>query len=113
MPNMHFHTNIEVTKEQKTEIKKAFAESIALIPGKSEKWLMVIIEDGVSMYLGGSDEPCAMVTVELLGSASGEIYEKVTADVTRKLNALLGIAPERIYTKYSEFTHWGYNGEHF
>lgn len=113
MPNMHFYTNLTVTPEQKTEIKKAFAESIAIIPGKSEKWLMVIIEDGVSIYLGGSDAPCAMVSVELLGSADGAIYEKVTADVTAKLSKLLGLAPDRIYTKYSEYRHWGYNGEHF
>ena len=113
MPNMHFYTNLTITPETKDEIKTLFAESIALIPGKSEKWLMVIIEDGKSMYLGGSDAPCGLVSVELLGTADGSVYEKVTADVTAKLSRLLNLAPDRIYTKYSEYRHWGYNGEHF
>lgn len=113
MPNMQLYTNLTLEKKTKDEIKAAFAEAISLIPGKSEKWLMVIIEDGVSMYLAGSDAPCAMVSVELLGTASGEVYEKVTAAVTAKLSTLLPLSPDRIYTKYSEYRHWGYNGEHF
>ena len=113
MPNMHFYTNLSLDKATKDEIKAAFAEAIAIIPGKSEKWLMVIIEDETSMYLGGSDAPCAMVSVELLGSADGETYEKVTAAVTAKLAKLLPLSPDRIYTKYSEYRHWGFNGEHF
>ena len=113
MPNMHFYTNLTVPSETKTEIKKAFADAISLIPGKSEKWLMVIIEDGKSMYLGGSDAPCGMVSIELLGSAEGKTYEKVTAEITQRLTKLLPLAPDRIYTKYSEYRHWGYNGEHF
>ena len=113
MPNMHFYTNLTVAPEAKTEIKQAFADAIALIPGKSEKWLMVIIEDNRSMYLGGSDAPCGLVSVELLGSADGAVYEKVTAEVTSRLTKLLPLSPDRIYTKYSEYRHWGYNGEHF
>lgn len=113
MPNMHFYTNVTVTPAQKLDIKKAFADAIALIPGKSEKWLMVVIEDNLSMYLGGSDAPCGLVSIELLGSAEGAIYEKVTAEVTARLTQLLPIAPDRIYTKYSEYRHWGFNGEHF
>lgn len=113
MPNMHFYTNMTVSPEAKVEIKKAFAESIALIPGKSEKWLMVIIEDEKSMYLGGSDAPCGLVSIELLGSAEGSVYEKVTEAVTAKLSRLLSLEPDRIYTKYSEYRHWGFNGEHF
>ncbi|MBQ7364292.1 MAG: hypothetical protein IJW46_01695 [Clostridia bacterium] len=113
MPNMHLYTGLTLDQATKDEIKAAFAEAIALIPGKSERWLMVIIEDGVSMYLAGSDAPAAMVSVELLGSASGEIYERVTAHVTRTLHRLLKLPPDRIYTKYSEYRHWGWNGEHF
>ncbi len=113
MPNMHFYTNISVNPETKTEIKKAFADAITLIPGKSEKWLMVIIEDGVSMYLGGSDAPCGLVSIELLGSSEGAVYERVTAEITSRLSKLLSLPPDRIYTKYSEYRHWGYNGEHF
>ena len=113
MPNMHLYTNLTLDKATKDEIKAAFAEAIARIPGKSEKWLMVIIEDAKSMYLAGSDAPCAMVSVELLGSADGATYEKVTSAVTKSLCALLPLKPDRVYTKYSEYRHWGYNGEHF
>ena len=113
MPNMHLYTSLSLDKSTKDEIKVKFAEAIALIPGKSEKWLMVMIDDNCSMYLAGSDAPSAMVSVELLGAASGEIYEKVTASVTGSLSTILKLPPDRIYTQYSEYKHWGWNGEHF
>ncbi len=113
MPNMRFTTNLTLTKETKDTVKAAFAEAIALIPGKSEKWLMVIIEDNTSMYFAGNDEPCAMIAIELLGKADPAVYEKITAVLTQGLSKLLPLPPDRIYTHFSELTHWGWNGEHF
>jgi len=113
MPNMHLTTSLSLDKAAKDEIKKAFAEAIALIPGKSEKWLMVIISDNTDMYLAGSDAPAALVAVELLGSAEASVYEAVTASVTASLRRILDLPGDRIYTHFSEFKHWGWSGEHF
>ena len=44
MPNIHVQTNITLTPEKKTEIKEALGKAIETIPGKSERWLMVVLE---------------------------------------------------------------------
>lgn len=113
MPNIHVQTNITLTPDKKTEIKEALGKAIETIPGKTERWLMVVLEGNKSMYFQGSDAPCALCSVELLGSASDAVYDKMTAVMTDLLSEKLSVPADRIYTKYTEFTHWGWNGSNF
>ncbi len=113
MPNIHVQTNVTVTPEMKTDLKEALGKAIETIPGKTERWLMVVLEGDKSMYFQGSDAPCALASVELLGSASDAVYDKMTAVMTDLLSEKLSVPADRIYTKYTEFTHWGWNGNNF
>lgn len=113
MPKIHLITNVTIPSEKAVEIKTLLGKAIETIPGKSERWLMVQIEDNTTLYFQGSDAPCLMASVELLGSASDAIYDKMTAVLTEKMSLALSIDPARIYTQYAEFTHWGWNGRNF
>lgn len=113
MPNIQIQTNVALSDSAKTELKAALGKAIETIPGKSERWLMVELEGEKTMYFQGSDAPCVLASVELLGSASDATYDKMTAVMTDLLSKKLGVAPDRIYTKYTEFTHWGWNGNNF
>lgn len=86
-------------------------KAIALIPGKSESWLMLSFEDNCRLYFKGkNDQPTAFVEVKLFGKASGEAYNKMTAAITDILKQQLNIQPDHIYVKYEETAHWGWNG---
>lgn len=113
MPNIHVQTNLTLTEDKKIELKDALGKAIETIPGKTERWLMVVLEDDCKMYFQGSDAPCALASVELLGSASDATYDKMTAVMTDLLAKTIGVSPDRIYTKYTEYTHWGWNGNNF
>ena len=113
MPNIHLQTNISLSETTKDELKSALGKAIETFPGKTERWLMVELEGNKTMYFQGSDAPCALCSVELLGSASDATYDKMTAVMTDLLSEKLGVAPDRIYTKYTEYTHWGWNGNNF
>ena len=113
MPNIHVQTNISLSDSTKEELKAALGKAIETIPGKTERWLMVVLEGEKSMYFQGSDAPCALCSVELLGSASDAVYDKMTALMTDLLSEKLSVPADRIYTKYTEFTHWGWNGNNF
>ena len=65
MPFINVKTNASVTKEKAESIKSALGTAITAIPGKSEGWLMVGIEDGYKLWFKGTDEPAAMVEVQL------------------------------------------------
>ena len=46
MPFINSKISVTVTPEQEVELKRRLGEAIAIIPGKSENWLMTGFEDG-------------------------------------------------------------------
>jgi phenylpyruvate tautomerase PptA (4-oxalocrotonate tautomerase family) len=114
VPFINVKTNIEVTKEHKEIVKQKLGKAIELIPGKSEEWLMVAIDDKVSLYFKGkTDKPIAFVEIKIFGSTTEEAYQLTTAQITRILNEELQVAPDQIFIAYSEIEHWGWNGSNF
>ena len=53
MPCIQVKTNVSTSREKADAIKTALGQAIGYLPGKSEDWLMVSIEDGCHMYFGG------------------------------------------------------------
>lgn len=73
--------------------------------------LMVNIEGGASMWMAGDNSSdCAMIEVALLGHASDKAYDDMSASLCEIMNSVSGIAPSRVYIKYAETEHWGFNG---
>ncbi len=114
MPFIGSRVTVEVSKEKREIIKKRLGEAISLIPGKSETFLMVGFQDNYSLYLGGKElEKGAFVEVKIFGKASDSDYDKVTAAVCSIYEEELGIPQDKIYVKYEEVDHWGWNGRNF
>ena len=113
MPFIQTKTNLPVSQEQEKALKARFGKTIALLPGKSERWLMLDFEDNCRMWFGGDDAPCAYLEVKLFGSASGSSYDKLTAAITDDVCAVLGVAADRVYVKDEEIAHWGWNRNNF
>ena len=100
-------------KEQELSLKTAFGKAIELIPGKSERWLMLSFSDNERMWFVGDDAPLAYLSVKLFGAASDGAYDALTAKLTEIVSAQLNIPSSRIYVKYEEIDHWGWNGSNF
>jgi phenylpyruvate tautomerase PptA (4-oxalocrotonate tautomerase family) len=114
MPYISTKTNIAITKEKELIIKEKLGKAIGIIPGKSETWLMLSFEGEASLYFQGkNDKPIAFVEVKLFGKADSNSYNKLTSEITNILETELGIEPGKIYVKYEEVSHWGYNGNNF
>ncbi|MBQ9443229.1 MAG: hypothetical protein IJU43_02920 [Lachnospiraceae bacterium] len=114
MPFIDSKVSVKVSKEQEKELKTRLGQAISIIPGKSESWLMVGIEDEYSLYFRGDDsEPMAFVEVRIYGGPNKDAFEKMTAELTKIYGDVLGIAPDHMYIKYSATTDWGWNGSNF
>ncbi len=114
MPAISVKTSTALSGAAKEAIKASLGQAITLIPRKSEKWLMVLFEDNVDIYLGGEkDEPTAFIETSLFGSASKEDYDALTKEITAIFTQHTGVAPARIYIKYTETPYWGWNGKNF
>ena len=114
MPFIDSKVSVKVTKEQETELKSRLGQAISLIPGKSESWLMVGIEDEYHLYFRGEDSaPMAFIEVRIFGGPNRDAFEKMTAEITKIFGEVLGIAADHMYIKYSATTDWGWNGSNF
>ena len=114
MPYIRTTVSTPLTEENKTNLKSKLGEAIALIPGKSESWLMLSFEDNMSMYFKGDNSAeYAYLEVSIFGSTSDAAYDRLTAALSEIINEELGIDRSNIYIKYEEADHWGWNGVNF
>ncbi len=109
MPFINAKFSTTVSPEKEYEIKSALGEAISLL-GKSERYLMVQIQDDCRMYFGGeNDKPMAFFDVSLLHSAPRASYEKLTERLCGIAEEYLGIDGDHVYVKFEETESWGYN----
>ena len=114
MPYIRTTVSKELTSQNKENLKAKLGEAIALIPGKSEAWLMLAFEDNISMYFkGDGTQDYAYLEVSIFGSTSDAAYDRLTAALSEIINEELGIDRANIYIKYEEANHWGWNGANF
>ena len=82
MPFINVKTNAKLNEAQKLAVENALSDAISLIPGKSDRYLMLAVEDGLSMmFHRDAQSPAAMVEVKIFGSAPKSAYEKLTASI--------------------------------
>ena len=113
MPYINVKTNSPLVNAAKEEIKAELGQAITAIPGKSEGWLMVNIDNSGDMWFKGDGSPCAMFEVSIYGAASDSAYDELTKRLCAISQKYLSVSPDRTYVKYSEIDHWGYNNFNF
>ncbi len=114
MPYIETKTTVKATEAQAAQLKSELGKAIELIPGKSEGWLMTHLCDNCTMsFQGDAEKDCAMVSVDIFGSADRSAYDALTAAICETVSRVLGIDKGRIYVKYSEVGTWGFDGYNF
>jgi len=114
VPFIHTRVNRPIDQEKEKILSQQMGKAISLLPGKSERWLMLQFEDNCHLYFKGDcAKPLAFVNVKLFGASDEASYEKLAAEITRILKESLAIAPEHVYVQYDEIDHWGWNGANF
>lgn len=113
MPFIKIKTNTAAAAAQKEQIKTQLGAAIPAIPGKSERWLMVGIEDSYPLWFQGSDAPAAIAEVSIYGKASETALNDLTGRITSILADVLAVSPDRVYVSYLCTPYWGWNGANF
>ena len=114
MPFISTKTNQSIPTDVAKKLKEAYASAIEILPGKTEKWLMLSFEGDVTMaFHGDMDQPMAYLTVSLVGKAPRDAYEALTKRLCEIMGDVLGIPSNMVYVKYEEVDHWGFDGYNF
>jgi phenylpyruvate tautomerase PptA (4-oxalocrotonate tautomerase family) len=111
MPLINLQVSAGLSPEDKDNITKELGQLISLMPGRSEKYLMVSIKDDYTFYLAGAKlERAAFIDLRLLGRESEDGQEKFVVAAQASLSKLLDIPIGNIYTNILEMPHWGARG---
>lgn len=111
MPFIDSKVSVSISDAQEKELKTKLGQAIALIPGKSESWLMTGFEDNYHLYFrGDNSQPTAFIEVKVFGRENPSAFEALTAKICEIFGEVLGIAPDHIYIKYEAVASWGWNG---
>lgn len=114
MPFIDSKISISVSEEKEKELKARLGQAIALIPGKSESWLMTGFTDNYHLYFkGDNSQPTAFVEVKVFGRENRDAFDALTAEICKIFQEVLGIAPDHVYVKYEAVANWGWNGGNF
>lgn len=114
MPFIDSKVSVSISKEQEEVLKSRLGAAIAIIPGKSESWLMTGFEDNYHLYFRGDDsQPAAFIEVKVYGRENPDAFDALTAEITKIFGEVLGISADHIYIKYEAVSCWGWNGGNF
>ena len=114
MPMIDTKVSVPISTETEERMKEQLGKAIALLPGKSEKWLMLRFEENARLWFQGNrQEPSAFVEVKVFGSLDCAACDRLTAELTRILGGELSIPAQRVYVKYETVSVWGWNGANF
>ena len=111
MPMINVQVSASLSSEEKDAIVKELGQLVSLMPGRSEKYLMVGIKDGYTHYLAGKKlDRAAFMDLRLLGRESEAGQEQFVVKAQEALSKLLHIPIGNIYTNILEMPHWGARG---
>ena len=111
MPLIKIRTSPLIIKDEK-KLLKNFSEEMARLSGKSESYIMVILEAQAPMIFVGTDEPCCFIEVKSIGALKPNDMTKCFCDIISKFTE---IPKNRIYVAFEDVNAslWGFNGSTF
>jgi hypothetical protein len=112
MPLISLRTNLAIP--DKTELCLQLSATAAELLGKSEKYVMTLVQDQQAMTFAGDKEPTALIEVKSLGLPE-DLTTSMSEKLCSKVTALLGVPGDRIYIEYSNPARhlWGWNSQTF
>lgn len=114
MPYIKARVSVDLTEAQEESMKSELGKIIEIIPGKSEDWLMVDLEDSCHLYFkGNQDQPAAYVKVEVFGAVERQTCVNMTQAICKLMETQVRIPQDRIYVTYESIKDWGWNGTNF
>jgi phenylpyruvate tautomerase PptA (4-oxalocrotonate tautomerase family) len=106
MPYVHMSIAKKLSEEQKESIKTSIGQLIEILPNKSEKVLMIRLDDDLQMYFRGVEENCAYINVCLYMTSPDQKKGEFGSAFVASLSQLAGIDQSNIFLSFSEYGNW-------
>ncbi|KAH6772264.1 Tautomerase/MIF superfamily protein [Perilla frutescens var. hirtella] len=115
MPTLNLFTNVPVDGVIASDILKDATKAVAKIIGKPESYVMVVVNGGVPIIFGGTEEPAAYGELISIGGLSSTVNAKLSSTIAEILYTKLSIHSSRFYVKFFDVqrSFVGFNGSTF
>ena len=111
MPYMNITLSKKLTDQQKDLLKAKLGEYITIIPGKTEKVLMVHIQDDATLYFSGQkSDHIAFINVKLFKKANLDDKKAFTKKIFELFEQSFQIPPDHLFMNFDEYENWAFNG---
>ena len=111
MPLLSLKTSLTSIPDQDV-VHKELSSIISSITNKPEKYIMIIIQNDLSMSFDSSNSPCCFVQIMSIGSLQSK---KLSKHLCEYIETKLSIPSSRIYLSFKDVpaSEWGFNGSTF
>ncbi|GER41788.1 macrophage migration inhibitory factor family protein, partial [Striga asiatica] len=100
MPTLNLYTNVPVDGVVASDILKDATKAVAKIIGKPESYVMILVNGGVPISFGGTEEPAAYGELVSIGGLGPTVNGKLSATIAEILQTKLSIDSARFYIKF-------------
>jgi hypothetical protein len=112
MPYIRISATQKLSPEKQAELTSGLGEVLSLIPGKDGRGLIIDLEDGRTMFVGGmKQENFVFADVRYYSKFEYHIKKKFTQAVFGVFNKVLGTKPEQAFLTITEYSSWGGFGD--
>jgi phenylpyruvate tautomerase PptA (4-oxalocrotonate tautomerase family) len=112
MPLIRVSVTLELDDEKREALLSGLGEAIEKIPGKEGRTLIVDLEEGKTMYMGGvKQENMFFADVEYFSNFAHKYKQEFTAAAFAAVNKALGTEQNRMFLTITERNSWGGFGD--
>jgi phenylpyruvate tautomerase PptA (4-oxalocrotonate tautomerase family) len=114
MPYLKLQTNVELSKDRKTELLSDLISLVSKELNKPEKYVMTLIQDSQVMLFASSDEPLAYLEFRSIRLPEDQT-KTLSKSLTHFIKSRLNIEATRIFIQFvnSDPHMWGFKSSTF
>ncbi|KAK7291860.1 hypothetical protein RIF29_07353 [Crotalaria pallida] len=115
MPTLNLFTNLPLDSVIASDILRDATKTVSKIIGKPESYVMILLNGGVPIAFGGSEEPAAYGELISIGGLGPDVNGKLSSTIADILQTKLSIDSSRFYIKFYDVqrSFFGFNGSTF
>ena len=112
MPYIRVSTTQKLNERQQEALVSGLGKALEVIPGKDGRGLIVDMEDGKTMYLGGTKQDnLVFADVRYYSNFEYHIKKNFTTAAFDAISKVLGTSKDRMFLTITEYNNWGGFGD--
>ncbi|XP_072974837.1 uncharacterized protein [Typha angustifolia] len=102
MPCLNISTNVSLDGVDTSAILSEATKTVAMLIGKPEAYVMVVLKGSIPMAFGGTQQPAAYGELVSIGGLNPDVNKKLSAGIATILETKLSVPKSRFYLKFHD-----------